>query len=68
MSFQSYEAFQNQPGQQEAGGAGNGVPQPQDGAMPGQQMDNTPVPFQGVNPGEMGPGGSPGGEIKTTLW
>ena len=69
MSFQNYEPFQGQPGQQDAVGAVPGVPQQQENTMGGQQMDNSPVPFQGGNVGEPGSaGGQPGGDAKTTLW
>lgn len=69
MSFQAYDAFPNQGGPQDGTGAGQGVPQQQDSAMGGQQMDNTSAPFQGGPVGEPGSaGGQPGGDAKTTLW
>ena len=68
MSFQTYEPFQNPPGQQDGGNAGPGVPQ-QENPMGVQQMDTSAVPFQGGNGGEPGSaGGQPGGDAKTTLW
>lgn len=69
MSFQNYEQFQGQPGPQDPGSAGTGVPQQQDNSMGGPQMDNSAVPFQGGNVGEPGSaGGQQGGDVKTTLW
>ena len=69
MSFQNYDSFQGQPGQQDPGNAGPGVPQQQENPMGSQQMDNSPVPFQGGNIGEPGSaGGHQGGDAKTTLW
>ena len=70
MSFQNYDSFQNQQGQQDAGGAGPGVPQQQDASMGGQHQDNSPGPFQGGNPGDPGSAGGQqqGGDAKTTLW
>lgn len=69
MSFQTYDSFQAQQGQPDAGGAGPGVPQQQDSAMGGQNPDNSPAGFQGGNVGEPGSaGGQPGGDAKTTLW
>ena len=67
MSYPNFE-FQNQPGQQDGGSAGPGVPQQQDNGMGGQQMDNSPVPFQGGNVGEPGSAGGQQGDVKTTLW
>ena len=70
MSFDNYGAFQNQQGQQEAGGAGPGAPQQQDASMGGQMSDNPAAQFQGGNgadPGSAG-GQQPGGDAKTTLW
>ncbi|KAI9871568.1 MAG: hypothetical protein M1830_002736 [Pleopsidium flavum] len=70
MSFQNYESFNNQQGQQEAGGAGPGAPQQQDTPMVGQHPDNSQAQFQAGNPGDPGVAGGPqqGGEAKTTLW
>lgn len=68
MSFQNYDSFQTQPGQQDGGNAGPGVPQ-QENPMGGQQLENSAVPFQGGNAGEPGSaGGQQGGDAKTTLW
>jgi hypothetical protein len=68
MSFQNYDAFQAQPGQQDGGNQGPGVPQ-QENPMGGQQLENSAVPFQGGNAGEPGSaGGQQGGDAKTTLW
>lgn len=69
MSFQNFESFQNQPGQQEASGAGPGGPQQQDSAMGGQMPDSAGQQFQGGNGGDPGSaGGQQGGDAKTTLW
>lgn len=80
MSFQNYDSFQNQQGQQDAGGAGPGAPPQQDAAMGGQPMggqamggqlpDNSVGQFQGGNGGDPGSAGGqqPGGDAKTTLW
>lgn len=69
MSFQNYDSFQNQPGQQEAGSAGPGGQQPQDTAMGGQMPENAGQQFQGGNGGDPGSAGGPqGGDAKTTLW
>lgn len=69
MSFQNYEPFQNQQGQQDAGGAGLGAPPPQDSAMGGQMPENAGQQFQGGNGGDPGSAGSQqGGDTKTTLW
>ena len=70
MSFQNYDSFQNQQGQQDVGAAGPGAPQPQDTSMGGQHQDNSPAPFQGGNVGEPGSAGgqSQSGDAKTTLW
>lgn len=69
MSFENYSAFQQQ-GQQDAGGAGPGVPQQQDTTMGGQLPDNSAAQFQGGNGGDPGSAGGqqPGGDAKTTLW
>lgn len=70
MSFQNYDSFNNQQGQQDAGGAGPGAPQQQDTAMVGQHPDNSQAQFQAGNSGDPGAAGGPqqGGEAKTTLW
>ncbi len=70
MSFQNYDSFNNQQGQQEAGGPGPGAPQQQDTPMVGQHPDNSQAQFQAGNPGDPGAAGGPqqGGEAKTTLW
>lgn len=69
MSFQNFETFQNQPGQQDASGAGPGGPQQQDSAMGGQMPDSAGQQFQGGNGGDPGSaGGQQGGDAKTTLW
>lgn len=69
MSFQNYDSFQNQPGQQEAGSAGPGGQQQQDTAMGGPMPENAGQQFQGGNGGDPGSAGGPqGGDAKTTLW
>lgn len=70
MSFENYSSFQNQQGQQDAGGAGSGAPQQQDTTMGGQLPDNPAAQFQGGNGGDPGSAGGqqPGGDAKTTLW
>ena len=70
MSYQNYESFQGQPGQQDAGGPVSGVPQQQDTAMSGQMPETPGAPFQGGNTGDPGSAGGqqPGGDAKTTLW
>ena len=71
MSFPNYDSFQNQQGQQDAGGAGPGAPQQQDPTMGGQLPDNSQAAsFQGGNGGDPGSAGGPqqGGDAKTTLW
>lgn len=70
MSFQNYENFPNQQGQQDAGAAGSGAPQQQDVTMAGQMPDNSAGQFQGGNGGDLGSVGGPqqGGDAKTTLW
>ena len=70
MSFPNYDAFQNQQGQPDAGGAGPGAPQQQDQTMSGQMQNDSPAPFQGGNVGEPGSAGGQqqGGDAKTTLW
>ena len=40
MSFQNYDPFQNQPGQQDPGSVGPGGQQPQDTAMGDQMPEN----------------------------
>ena len=69
MSFQNYEGFQNQAGQQDAGGAAAGPPTQQDASMGGQMPDNG-AQFQGGNGGDPGSAGGqqPGSDAKTTLW
>ena len=69
MSFQNYEGFQNQPGQQDASGAAAGPSTQQDAPMGGQMPDNSGQ-FQGGNGGDPGSigGQPPGGDAKTTLW
>lgn len=66
MSFQNYEAFQNQPGQPEQMTGGNGVPQVGDGTMVGQPMDPSSAAFSGQSAGSGM--GQPGDDMKTTLW
>lgn len=70
MSFQNYENFPNQQGQQDAGAAGSGAPQQQDVTMVGQMPDNPAAQFQAGNGGDLGSAGGPqqGGDAKTTLW
>lgn len=70
MSFQNYENFSNQQGQQDAGAAGSGAPQQQDITMVGQMPDNPAAQFQAGNGGDLGSAGGPqqGGDAKTTLW
>ena len=69
MSFQNYDSFQNQQGQQDTGGAGLGGPPQQDPAMGGQMPENAGQQFQGGNGGDPGSAGSQqGGDTKTTLW
>lgn len=70
MSFENYSSFQNQQGQQDAGGAGSGAPQQQDTTMGGQLPDNPAAQFQGGSGGDPGSAGGqqPGGDAKTTLW
>lgn len=70
MSFQNYENFSNQQGQQDAGAAGPGVPQQQDVTMVGQMPDNPAAQYQTGNGGDLGSAGGPqqGGDAKTTLW
>ena len=70
MSFQNYENFPNQQGQQDAGGAGPGLPQQQDTPMGGQMPDNPAGQFQAGNGGDLGAAGvqQQGGDAKTTLW
>ena len=69
MSFQNYEGFQNQPGQQDASGATAGPSAQQDAPMGGQMPDNGGQ-FQGGNSGDPGSAGGqqPGSDAKTTLW
>ena len=69
MSFQNYEGFQGQPGQQDASGVPAGAPPQQDAAMSGQ-MPESAGQFQGGNGGDPGSAGGqqPGGDAKTTLW
>ena len=69
MSFQNYDSFQNQQGQQEAGGAGPGPQQQQDSSMGGQIPENTVQQFQPGSAGDPSSAGSQqGGDAKTTLW
>lgn len=71
MSFQNYENFPGQQGQQDGAGAGPGGPPPQDPSqMTGQMMGGEAGQFQGGN-GAPPPtaGGQPQeGDQKTTLW
>ncbi|MCJ1234947.1 hypothetical protein MMC14_002911 [Varicellaria rhodocarpa] len=69
MSFQNYDSFQPQQGQNDAAGAGPAgagptAPQQQDANM-GQNSDSSPTGFIG-EPGAAG--GQQGGDAKTTLW
>ena len=64
MSFQNYDSFQPQQGQNDAAGAGPTAPQQQDANM-GQNSDSSPTGFVG-EPGAVG--GQQGGDAKTTLW
>lgn len=70
MSFQNYENFPGQPGQQDAGTVGPGVSQQQDTTMGGQMPDNSATQFPGGNGGDLGAAGvqQQGGDAKTTLW
>ena len=66
MSFQNYDGFQGQPGQQDPTG---GVPPQQDAGMGGGMSDPVGQQYSGgngVDPGSAG--GQQGGESKTTLW
>ena len=66
MSFQNYDSFQGQPGQQDPGA---GAPPQQDTGMGGTMPDPTGQQYPGGNGGDPGSaGGQPGPDNKTTLW
>lgn len=65
MSFQNYDGFQGQPGQQDPSG---GAPPQQDTSMSGG-MPDPGQQYQGGNSGDPGSaGGQQGADSKTTLW